>query len=98
MSDPASAGFLRRGIFSRYRPAPGDKPIPEIQKELSVDDWQRLIYLAHVDKKRVFEEYSSYYRATSGQLYWSDTHQLSTYIDNYHTELDRSGQRHRQAR
>jgi FAD/FMN-containing dehydrogenase len=89
MSDPAAPGFLRRGVFSRYRPAPGNKPIPDIQKELSVDDWQRLIYLAHVDKRRVFEEYSSYYRATSGQLYWSDTHQLSTYIDNYHTALDR---------
>jgi hypothetical protein len=89
MSDPASAGFLRRGIFSRYRPAPGNRPIPEIQKELSVEDWQQLIYLAHVDKRRVFEEYSGYYRATSGQLYWSDTHQLSTYIDNYHRELDR---------
>ncbi|HXV83507.1 MAG TPA: FAD-binding protein [Candidatus Binatia bacterium] len=89
MSDPASAGFLRRGIFSRYRPASGDPPVPEIQKELNADDWRRLIYLAHVDKRRVFEEYSSYYRATSGQLYWSDTHQLSTYIDNYHAELDR---------
>ena len=89
MSDPASSGFLRRGIFSRYRPASGEGPVPDNQKELSVEDWQRLIYLAHVDKKRVFEEYSSYYRATSGQLYWSDTHQLSTYIDNYHAELDR---------
>jgi FAD/FMN-containing dehydrogenase len=89
MSDPASAGFLRRGIFSRYRPAPDDRPVPDIQKELSVEDWRRLIYLAHADKRRVFEEYSGYYRATSGQLYWSDTHQLSTYIDNYHTELDR---------
>ena len=89
MSDPASTGFLRRGIFSRYRPAPGDKPVPDIQKELSVDDWQRLIYLAHVDKRRIFEEYSGYYRTTSGQLYWSDTHQLSTYIDNYHAALDR---------
>jgi FAD/FMN-containing dehydrogenase len=89
MSDPAAAGFLRRGIFSRYRPTTANGPIPEVQKELSADDWRRLIYLAHVDKRRVFEEYSSYYRATSGQLYWSDTHQLSTYIDNYHIGLDR---------
>ncbi|HZA55258.1 MAG TPA: D-arabinono-1,4-lactone oxidase, partial [Candidatus Udaeobacter sp.] len=36
-----------------------------------------------------FEEYSNYYRSTSGQLYWSDTHQLSTYIDNYHADLDK---------
>ena len=89
MSDADSPGFLRRGIFSRYRPAPDGAVVPDNQKELSVEDWNRLLYLAHVDKKRVFEEYSSYYRSTSGQLYWSDTHQLNTYIDNYHADLDR---------
>lgn len=30
-----------------------------------------------------------YYLSTSGQLYWSDTHQLSVYIDDYHRALDR---------
>ena len=89
MSDPDSPGFLRRGIVSRYRPVLDDRIVPEIQKELSVEDWKRLLYLAHVDKRRVFEEYSNYYRSTSGQLYWSDTHQLSTYIDNYHADLDK---------
>jgi FAD/FMN-containing dehydrogenase len=89
MSDSASPGFLRRGVFSRYRPVADDRIVPEVQKELSVEDWKRLLYLAHVDKRRVFEEYSSYYRSTSGQLYWSDTHQLSTYIDDYHADLDK---------
>jgi FAD/FMN-containing dehydrogenase len=89
MSDANSPGFLRRGVFSRYRPVSEDSPIAESQKELSSEDWQRLIYLAHTDKRRVFEEYSTYYRSTSGQVYWSDTHQLSTYIDNYHAELDK---------
>ncbi|MGH7774859.1 MAG: D-arabinono-1,4-lactone oxidase, partial [Candidatus Binatia bacterium] len=42
-----------------------------------------------VDKRKAFEVYSSYYLSTSGQTYWSDTHQLSTYIDNYHEELDK---------
>lgn len=89
MSDLNSSGFLRRGIFSRYRPVADERSAAADQKELSVEDWKRLIHLAHVDKRRVFEEYSSYYRSTSGQVYWSDTHQLSTYIDNYHDELDR---------
>jgi FAD/FMN-containing dehydrogenase len=89
MSDPSSPDFLRRGIFSRYRPVPEDTPIPESQKELSIADWKRLIHLAHVDKRRVFDEYARYYLSTSGQVYWSDTHQLSTYIDNYHEELDK---------
>jgi FAD/FMN-containing dehydrogenase len=75
--------------LSRYRPVPDDTPIPEDQKGLSAEDWRRLIALAHVDKRRTFEEYSSYYLSTSGQVYWSDTHQMGAYIDGYHEELDR---------
>ncbi|MEE8624199.1 MAG: hypothetical protein V3T19_02550, partial [Acidiferrobacterales bacterium] len=45
--------------------------------------------LAHKDPKRVFDVYSSYYLATSGQRYWSDTHQLSNYVDDYHAVVDR---------
>lgn len=89
MTDSESDGFLRRGVFSRYRPVPDDTPLPMQQKELSVDNWKNLYYLGHVDKKKAFEVYSSYYLSTSGQTYWSDTHQLSTYIDNYHEELDK---------
>lgn len=89
MTDSNSDGFLRKGVFSRYRPVDDKTPMPENQKELSVADWRRLLYLAHADKKRVFEEYSNYYLSTSGQTYWSDTHQLSTYIDNYHEALDK---------
>ena len=31
---------------------------------------------------------SRYYLATSGQVYWSDLHQLAHYLDDYHAELD----------
>ncbi len=88
-TDETSADFLRQGVFSCYRPVAATRPMPESQKELSVEDWNRLLYLSHADKKRAFAEYASYYRSTSGQLYWSDTHQLSVYIDNYHEWLDR---------
>ena len=87
-TDANSRDFLRRGIFSRYRPVDNKTPMPDTQKELATEGWNRLVYLAHVDKKAAFEFYSAYYRSTSGQLYWSDTHQLSVYIDNYHQELD----------
>jgi FAD/FMN-containing dehydrogenase len=33
--------------------------------------------------------YADYYLSTSGQVYWSDTHQLSIYPDNYHLGIDR---------
>ncbi|MGH7166530.1 MAG: FAD-binding oxidoreductase [Nitrospiraceae bacterium] len=88
-TDPSSDDFLRQGVFSCYRPVETNRAMPERQKELSEADWNRLFYLSHVEKKRAFEEYSRYYLSTSGQLYWSDTHQLSLYLDNYHEGLDR---------
>jgi FAD/FMN-containing dehydrogenase len=88
-TDESSDDFLRKGVFSCYRPVDDRTPIREGQKEVSEEDWRRLLYLSHVDKKRAFEEYASYYLSTSGQIYWSDTHQLSVYIDNYHQWLDR---------
>jgi hypothetical protein len=88
-TDMKSDDFLQKGVFSCYRPVSDQTPISEKQKALSVDDWKHLIYLGHVDQKEAFEFYSTYYLSTSGQIYWSDTHQLSTYIDHYHHWLDR---------
>ncbi len=87
--DTPSETFLKTGVFSCYRPLPDDASMPEVEKELAPKDWRELYYLAHSDTKQAFERYSSYYLTTSGQRYWSDTHQLSVYIDDYHTEVDR---------
>ena len=81
--------FLRKGIFSCYRPIDESRSVLEGQKELAAEDWRELYYLAHTDKKRAFEKYSRFYLSTSGHVYWSDIHQLSVYIDNYHQELDK---------
>jgi len=86
--DSASEGFLTRGVFSCYRPVDERTPMPEHQRELHPEQWSELFYLAHTDKKKVYEAYSSYYLTTDGQLYWSDTHQLAEYLDNYHEKLD----------
>jgi FAD/FMN-containing dehydrogenase len=87
--DPADPEFLRRGVFSCYRPVEDATPIPEGQRALSRDDWGRLLHLAHVDKAQVWDAYTTHYLATSGQVYWSDAHQLAEYLDDYHVELDR---------
>ncbi|HUQ83800.1 MAG TPA: FAD-binding oxidoreductase [Gemmatimonadaceae bacterium] len=86
--DPRSDDFLRRGIFSCYRPAPDDTVIPAQQRSLSPSEWKKLLWLAHFDKQAAWDAYSSHYLGTHGQVYWSDTHQLSTYIDDYHSWLD----------
>ena len=88
-SDPESEGFLRRGVLSCYRPVDPLTPIPDGQARLTEADWLDLIVLAHLDKTQAFERYTGYYLATSGQIYWSDSHQSSTYIDGYHKRLDR---------
>lgn len=88
-TDDRSNDFLRKGVFSCYRPVDASTEISEAQKSLSSEDWNGLVYVAHVDKKQAFEVYSKYYLSTSGQIYWSDTHQLSTYLGNYHEALDR---------
>jgi FAD/FMN-containing dehydrogenase len=89
--DARSDDFLRKGVFSCYRPVAASTPISPTQKELGDDDWAALIALAHADKGRAFDRYASYYLSTSGQVYWSDTHQLSTYLDDYHRRLDAPG-------
>ncbi|HUF16949.1 MAG TPA: FAD-binding oxidoreductase [Thermoanaerobaculia bacterium] len=86
--DQSSENYLRRGIFSCYRPVPLETPIPETQRELGDDDWRALFLLAHADKAQAYERYASYYLGTSGQIYWSDLHQLSVYIDDYHRYVE----------
>ncbi len=86
--DPASDDFLRRGVFSCYRPVEHDGPLPQDQRALTRDDWRRLLVLTHTDKRSAFEQYTAHYLATSGQLYHSDAHQLGDYEDGYHRALD----------
>lgn len=87
--DPASDDFMRRGIFSCYKPVDPATPIPAGQREIAEEQWLRLLYLAHADKTQAFGTYAEEYLATNGQIYWSDTHQMSFYPDAYHKSLDR---------
>lgn len=86
--DPASADFLQRGVFSCYLPVDEATPMSADDKHLSEDDWRRLLALAHTNKSLAFDCYSRHYLASSGQVYWSDRLQQSTYLDGYHKELD----------
>jgi FAD/FMN-containing dehydrogenase len=89
-TDPSSDTYLRRGVFSCYRPLPADAIIPSGQRELGEASWRSLYYLSHADPRAAYNAYTSYYLSTNGQRYWSDTSQLSVYIDNYHAALDRA--------
>lgn len=86
--DPDGADFLRRGVFSCYLPVDAAMPMDGADKQLSEDDWRRLLGLAHTDKAAAFACYAAHYLATDGQLYWSDRLQQSTYLDGYHRDID----------
>jgi FAD/FMN-containing dehydrogenase len=88
-TDAPSDGFLKKGVFSCYRPLPPDAPMPAEVKELGEAHWRELYYLSHADTRRAYETYVAYYLSTSGQRYWSDLNQMSLYLDDYHADLDR---------
>ena len=84
--------LMRKGVFSCYRPVDESTSMPADRAALKAENWRELILLAHVDRARAFQAYSSYYLTTSGQVYWSDEHQMSMYIPDYHEALaDRLG-------
>jgi FAD/FMN-containing dehydrogenase len=88
MTDATSTDFLRKGVFSCYLPVESD--IQERQhRDLSVAEWKELYRLAFANKRDAYEAYSNYYLSTDGQFYWSDMHQLSIYLDDYHVEVNR---------
>lgn len=86
--DPESEEFLTKGIFSCYLPVSDDTKIPKRQIRLSKPQWMDLLTLAHCDKSRAFHQFRDFYLKSNNQLYWSDTHQLSIYLDDYHKALD----------
>lgn len=87
--DDRSEEFLRRGVFTCYRPVPDDTAMSERQSALSERDIIEQLFLAHTDKAEAFKRYATHYFATTGQLHWSDEQQMSIYPDAYHRELDR---------
>lgn len=85
--DGGAEDFLNKGVFSCYRPVDSATPISD-QKSLSDEGWKTLLYLAHADKEKAFRGYADFYLSTHGQIYWSDTHQMSFYPEHYHREID----------
>ena len=87
--DENSPDFLHRGVLSCYQPVADRPPEAKTPERLGQAEWRRLIHLAHHDRAKVFDAYSRFYLGTHGGIYQSDTHQLTVYIDDYHSDLDR---------
>lgn len=87
--DETSPTFMKRGVFSCYQPVADDAPAPDEQKELGKEDWLQMLLLAYADRSKIFDVYAGYYLSTNGQTYWSDTHQMGVYVDEYRDFIDR---------
>ena len=88
-TDDTRDSFLRRGVFSCYRPVDPATPLTANPTRFHPDDWARLTRYSHTNKRLAFEYYSARYLATSGQIYWSDSQLSAAYVDNYHADIDR---------
>ena len=87
--DSASDGFLRKGVFSCYKPVSDDTPMPAAQAELKPEDWMKLLYLAHADKEQVYRAVCRLLPlAPRGRCTGPTSISSSFYPDNYHQALD----------
>lgn len=89
-TDEAAADFMKTGVLSTYHPVPADTPLTDHAKALTGKDWAELLLLAHTNKQKAFEMYSRHYLSTHGQIYWSDSHQMSYYSDAYEEYLKKA--------
>jgi FAD/FMN-containing dehydrogenases len=88
-TDSKRDSFMRRGVFSCYRPVEQNTALTENPTRFRPEDWAKLTYYSHKYKRRAFDAYTSRYLKTSGQIYWADSQLSGAYVDNYHEELDR---------
>lgn len=86
--DSKADSFLTSGILSSYFPVKECTADNTTQLKLSEDDWKKLLRLAHTDKESAFRLYRDHYQRTNGQIYSSETFQLSLYVPDYHDSAD----------
>ena len=87
--DDSSEDFMRRGVLTAYGPARPGAGVSVEPHEFTEEEYLELLLLAHVNKREAFRRYAETCLASSGEVVWSDTHQLSPYPRFYHHVIDR---------
>ncbi len=88
-TDERAPDFMKTGVFSAYAPVSPETAVTVNPRSISDAEWRRIFALAHIDKERAYETYRDFYLRTDGQIYESDTHQLSYYDAAFDSELRR---------
>ena len=92
--DEKSDDFLQRGVFSCYRPV--DRGHADAGRS-SASWWTKTGTRFCCWRTTTRRRRSTGTRSTTcppqDSSYWSDTHQMSTYLDDYHVRLDKAARR-----
>jgi len=85
--DPQSDDFLRQGVLSCWRPVKETTPLTE-PKRLTEENLAELYYLAHAEPAAATERSAAFTLGTTGEVGWSDEHQMGFTLEGYHQALD----------
>ncbi len=88
-TDERSSGFLTQGVMTTFEPVPDNTLLSTEKRQVTEEEWNAIVLLAHTDKARAFREYTDFLLKSSGEVVWSDTHQFSGYPPDYHRLVDR---------
>ena len=85
---PQCADFLRTGVLSSYRPVDPAAAFPTTSGGCRKATGTNCCGWRTATSAPPSSKFTEFYLATHGQLYWSDTHQLNLYLEDYHGALD----------
>jgi FAD/FMN-containing dehydrogenase len=87
-TDETSLEFMRTGILTTYEVLSDETPIGEAITDIDEEPLASLLELAHKDRRSAYGHYATFELSKSGNVEWSDLHQLSSYPLGYHTKMD----------
>jgi FAD/FMN-containing dehydrogenase len=86
--DQTSPDFMRTGILTTYELVAGDLPLGTQGTDLDARSLSALLEVAHRDPGSAYRRYAKVELAKDGNVEWSDLHQLSTYPQGYHKDIE----------
>ena len=88
-TDETSLEFMRTGVLTTYEIVGDDTPLGGASTDIDEATLASLLELAHKDRRSAYAHYAKLELSQSGNVEWSDLHQLSSYPSGYHQAVDR---------
>jgi FAD/FMN-containing dehydrogenase len=87
-TDETSLEFMRTGILTTYDIVSDETPMGDATTDIDEAPLANLLELAHKDRRSAYRHYATFELSKSGNVEWSDLHQLSSYPSGYHIKMD----------